>query len=243
MPHVAARTASRDRDTGRYQSHRPEQTLLYQIVDEYYPAFAALMAEQGKELPGYVQREFEEFLQCGRLEHGFLRVRCESCHAEHLVAFSCKRRGFCPSCGARRMAERAALLVDEVLPEQPMRQWVLSFPFQLRFLFGVVCGKGRNPTLRLWPAIFSGEIDVFPGDRRSRLISPGTADRKPGAAFGTKGVTGLRIRCCHLLTLLPDLVTIIYVRGEVLGKNWPKIAGDFRKVNITFRLDVYCRYM
>ncbi|RJT18827.1 hypothetical protein D3227_40380 [Mesorhizobium waimense] len=36
---------------------------------------------------------------------------------------------------------------------------------------GVVCGKGRNPTLRLWPAIFSGEIDVFPGDRRSRLIS------------------------------------------------------------------------
>ncbi|MBZ2228374.1 transposase zinc-binding domain-containing protein, partial [Escherichia coli] len=123
------------RDTGRYQSHRPEQTLLYQIVDEYYPAFAALMAEQGKELPGYVQREFEEFLQCGRLEHGFLRVRCESCHAEHLVAFSCKRRGFCPSCGARRMAESAALLVDEVLPEQPMRQWVLSFPFQLRFLF------------------------------------------------------------------------------------------------------------
>ncbi|CQY18887.1 transposase InsA [Salmonella enterica subsp. enterica serovar Typhi] len=63
-----------------------------------------------------------------------------------------------------------SLLVDEVLPEQPMRQWVLSFPFQLRFLFGVVCGKGRNPTLRLWPAIFSGEIDVFPGDRRSRLI-------------------------------------------------------------------------
>ncbi|MFX0677454.1 hypothetical protein ABEL36_23130, partial [Escherichia coli] len=82
---------------------------------------------------------------------------------------------FCPSCGARRMAESAALLVDEVLPEQPMRQWVLSFPFQLRFLFGVVCGKGRNPTLRLWPAIFSGEIDVFPGDRRSRLISSMTS--------------------------------------------------------------------
>ena len=93
------------------------------------------MAEQGRELPGYVQREFEDFLKCGRLEHGFLRVRCESCHAEHLVAFSCKRRGFCPSCGARRMAESAALLVDDVLPEQPMRQWVLSFPFQLRFLF------------------------------------------------------------------------------------------------------------
>ena len=33
------------------------------------------------------------------------------------------------------MAESAALLVDEVLPHQPMRQWVLSFPFPLRFLF------------------------------------------------------------------------------------------------------------
>ena len=34
-------------------------------------------------------------------------------------------------------------------------------------LFGVVCGRGRNPTLRLWPAIFSGEIDVFPSERRN----------------------------------------------------------------------------
>ena len=33
------------------------------------------------------------------------------------------------------MVESAALLVDEVLPRLPMRQWVLSFPFQLRFLF------------------------------------------------------------------------------------------------------------
>ena len=33
------------------------------------------------------------------------------------------------------MTESAALLVDEVLPEQLISQWVLSFPFQLRFLF------------------------------------------------------------------------------------------------------------
>ena len=93
------------------------------------------MAEQERPLPDYVQREFEDYLRCGRLEHGFLRVRCDTCHAEHLVAFSCRRRGFCPSCGARRMAESAALLVDEVFPEQPVRQWVLSFPYPLRFLF------------------------------------------------------------------------------------------------------------
>ena len=33
------------------------------------------------------------------------------------------------------MAESAALLVDEVLPHEPMRQWVLSVPFPLRFVF------------------------------------------------------------------------------------------------------------
>ena len=71
-----------------YERHRPEQTLLYQIIDQHYPVFSALMAEQGRELPGYVAREFEAYRKCGRLEHGFLRVRCASCHAEHCVAFS-----------------------------------------------------------------------------------------------------------------------------------------------------------
>ena len=33
------------------------------------------------------------------------------------------------------MAEGAALLVDEVLPREPMRQWVQSVPFALRYLF------------------------------------------------------------------------------------------------------------
>jgi len=72
----------------RYERHRPETTLLYQLVDEHYPTFADRMAAQGTPLPAYVQREFEDYLRCGRLEHGFLRVRCESCCAEHLVAFS-----------------------------------------------------------------------------------------------------------------------------------------------------------
>lgn len=83
----------------------------------------------------HVYREFEAYLKCGRLEHGFLRVRCDTCHFERLVAFSCKKRGFCPSCGARRMAETAALLADDVFPDVPLRQWVISFPFPLRYLF------------------------------------------------------------------------------------------------------------
>ena len=118
----------------KYKRHRPETTLLYQLVERYYPDFIVNLAEQGKYLPKYVQREFDEFLRCGRLEHGFLRVVCGDCKHEKLVAFSCKRRGFCPSCGARRMAESAALLVDDVLRGYPTRQWVLSLPIPLRLL-------------------------------------------------------------------------------------------------------------
>lgn len=113
-----------------YKRHRPATTLLYQLVERYYPEFIANLADQGKYLPKYVEREFDEFLRCGRLEHGFLRVVCGDCKHEKLVAFSCKRRGFCPSCGARRMAESAALLVDDVLQGYP----VLSLPIPLRLL-------------------------------------------------------------------------------------------------------------
>ena len=53
------------------------------------------MAAGGRVLPTYVQREFEDYLACRRLEHGFLRVRCEDYHDEKLVVFSCKHCGFC----------------------------------------------------------------------------------------------------------------------------------------------------
>lgn len=81
----------------RYERHRPETTLLYQLVERHYPAFLEAFDARGRKLPGYVHEEFAAYLKCGRLEHGFLRVRCTACHAERLVAFSCKRRGL-PLC-------------------------------------------------------------------------------------------------------------------------------------------------
>jgi ribosomal protein S27E len=117
-----------------YARHRPEKTLPYQLVEQHYPTFREMRSMAGRSRPGCIEQEFDAYLKCGRLEEGFLRVRCEHCHAERPVAFSCKKRGLCPSCGARRMAETAALLADEGLPERPLRQWVLSLPSALRFL-------------------------------------------------------------------------------------------------------------
>jgi hypothetical protein len=86
----------------------------------------------GGGLPAHVRAEMERFLKCGILAHGFVRVRCSTCKDDLLVAFSCKGRGFCPSCGGRRMADTAARWVDRVLPDVPWRQWVLTVPVPLR---------------------------------------------------------------------------------------------------------------
>ena len=62
------------------------------------------------------------------------RVHCDGCGQDDVVAFSCKARGFCPSCGAARMVDTAAWLVDAVILEVPVRQWVLSLPYRVRAL-------------------------------------------------------------------------------------------------------------
>lgn len=86
---TTARNAVREAGA-RYKRHQPELTLLYQIVETYYPEFLDLMESQARSLPNHITKEFEAYLKCGRLEQGFLRVRCEDCHDERLVAFRSK---------------------------------------------------------------------------------------------------------------------------------------------------------
>lgn len=78
LPSPAGREASSGVSAPPYVRHRPERSLLYQIVEKYYPAFKAHLLAQGTDLPGFVEQEFEGYLKCGRLEHGFLRVRCDA---------------------------------------------------------------------------------------------------------------------------------------------------------------------
>ncbi len=109
--------------------------MLHALVREHLPAFVRHAEEHyTRPLPLYVRRAFEHYLRCGIPEHGFLRLRCDDCGHDRVVAFSCKERGTCPSCAGRTMANCAAHLVDRVLPNVPIRQWVLSLPFDLRAL-------------------------------------------------------------------------------------------------------------
>ena len=96
--------------------------------------FEQAEAAVGADLPQFVKDEFDVCLKCGILAHGFLRLRCDECGHDTLMAFSCKRRGFCRSCGARRIAQTVAHLVDPVIPRLPVRRWLLSLPISLRLL-------------------------------------------------------------------------------------------------------------
>jgi hypothetical protein len=120
-----------------YRRREPEQTALYRVVEDNLEttlADARLRTAHGYGYPRFVEQTLRDYLACGRRELGFSRVRCGDCGYELLLAFSCKRRGLCPSCEGRRMADTAAHLVDRVLPAVPYRQWVLSLPIPVRLL-------------------------------------------------------------------------------------------------------------
>ncbi|MCP5058501.1 MAG: transposase, partial [bacterium] len=109
------------------------ETVLHEVVREQLESFLASAREGDHPAPRFIEQELRAYLRCGILAHGFLRLHCDACGHDRLVPFSCRRRGFCPSCGGRRMADTAAHLVDCVLPEVPIRQWVLTLPYALRY--------------------------------------------------------------------------------------------------------------
>ena len=139
-------------DSG-WRRRRPEKSALYRLLARHLHTYLeqAALSSQGSGVPWFVKRELESFMSCGIPARGFLRVRCPACRTDQVVAFSCKCRGVCPSCCARRMADTAAHLVDNVFPDVPIRQWVLTFPFRLRYLLAYnanLCRAVRKVSIR-----------------------------------------------------------------------------------------------
>ncbi|MBY0276821.1 transposase [Candidatus Binatia bacterium] len=158
-----------------YRPRTPELGALHRLVHEHLETFLAEARARGDGdgLPHFVERELREFLTCGQLARGFARFRCDQCRADLLVAFSCKGRGFCPSCTGRRMASLAAHLVDDVLGGLPVRQWVLTTPHRLRYALAYdqrLCRRVLGVFIR---AVLSFE--------RRRARRRGAADGRGGA--------------------------------------------------------------
>ncbi len=180
-----------------YTRREPETTLLYQTVQAHWRQFLADVEAEGGELPAFVRDEFEAYPRCGILAHGFLRVRCKDCGHSRVVGFSCKRRGFCPSCMGRRMADTAAFCVENLFPKVPVRQFVLSVPMWLRFRMAY------SPPLT--SAVLRCFIAAVTSDLRRRARRRGiSGDLKTGAMtvvqrFGTSLALNV-----HFHTLVVD---------------------------------------
>ena len=116
-----------------FRRHRPEETILYKALAAHVETFLADREAERRTVPQRVVKELRGYLKCGILQYGFIRMVCPGCQFERAVAYSCKGRGFCPSCFGKRMAETVRHLIDNVLPVAPFRQWVLTFPFALRY--------------------------------------------------------------------------------------------------------------
>jgi len=86
----------------KYPPRRPQDTDYYHCVEDYFEIFLREYDDRFSRQYGfwrpYIEKVIYRYLDCGDLRHGFARVRCKDCGHEYLLAFSCKRRHFCPSC-------------------------------------------------------------------------------------------------------------------------------------------------
>ena len=171
--------------------------MLYRVIQEHLETFLqGTQAADHAGLPRHVRREFYGYLDCGILARGAARVACAACKDSILVAFSCRGRGFCPACGARRMSDTAAHLVDRVLPHVPIRQWVLSLPFRVRFL----CA--RDPTLlRAVLRVFLREVQRC---IRRHLRREGVRGARGGSVTAVQRFGGNLALNVHLHALVLD---------------------------------------
>jgi hypothetical protein len=71
-----------------YEPRAPSGTVLYKVIAVYLETFLALLDDdpEATDLPAYVRREFYDYLQCGILAHGFLRLGCDTCYRCVLVS-------------------------------------------------------------------------------------------------------------------------------------------------------------
>ena len=172
---AAAATCAKPANRYTYARREPEKSALYQVLQNHLLTFEQEWTDKsdGRTLPGFVTAELHNFLGCGILARGLAQLFCPTCHQRYVVGWSCKGRGFCPSCGGRRMNAGGLSLVDHVLPDVPLRQFVVTVPFPLRFPLAFD-GKLLGQVVRIF-------IDTVAANYRKRLAERGITGGKHGS--------------------------------------------------------------
>ena len=119
-----------------YRPRQARSSPLYRLLESHHEEVKGQWDERFATRHGFWRGACEAaayaFLDCGIYERGFARLRCERCRDEVLVAFSCQRRGLCPSCAAKRGALFGALLAEEVLADVGHLLWTFTIPKTVR---------------------------------------------------------------------------------------------------------------
>jgi hypothetical protein len=124
-----------------YTPRNPRLSDYYRCVEDYFEELERVHEDRYQARFGYLRPEIRftifRYLDCGCLQNGFARVRCDDCGHEYLVAFSCKRRHFCRSCHQKREIGFNKWFLDELAVTVPHRYIVFSIPKLIRrcFLF------------------------------------------------------------------------------------------------------------
>jgi len=124
---------------GIYRERHPEHSVFYRVFFHYFEKFLREYEDRFEKEYGFfrpvIQDVVEKYLDCGNPMCGFARIRCPDCGEERLLMFSCKTRGFCPSCHAKAREERGEWMREELLVDVPHRQVVFTVPKMLRLFF------------------------------------------------------------------------------------------------------------
>jgi len=132
-------TLAVSKNTKEYRCRKPQYSPYYRCIEDNYEAFERAYDTKYQEKFGYfrpiISKVIYQYLDCGILANGFARVKCHKCKSEFLLAYSCKRRHFCPSCHAKRCVAFGEFACSNVLKKVPHRHFVFSIPKIIRIYF------------------------------------------------------------------------------------------------------------
>ena len=180
-----------------------EFTPLYQIIsaghEKLEQCWELLFEHKYGALRHEVPQAFNTFLECGVLVYGCAHAECTNAECGHAeaIAFSCKRRCLCPSCGAKRAVIFAENLEHEVLLKLEHQHAVLTVPKRIRPFF-----KFRRELL--------GHLYRAAWEAWQECIADECPDGKTGAVMALHSAGDLLAWHCHLHiivlagALLPD---------------------------------------
>ena len=216
--------------------------MLFHYFDRFLAEYESRFEKEYGFLRPIIKEVAERYLDCGNPRCGFARIRCPDCGEERLLMFSCRTRGFCPSCHAKRLEEWGEWMREELLLDVPHRQVVFTIPKILRIFFkynrrllGELCRCALRSLTRYFEVLAGSEL--MPGVIAAIQTFGNRINLHPHLHFlvteGGVDEAGLfhkvpRIDDSRLTELFAREVLGFLVRNELLSPEWAERLLSWR---------------